>query len=59
MQEIMIHLDSFGNYDEMYRTFSFITSKYYDFMLDVVAFWTKNDCNYLVMIFAITDNDWQ
>jgi hypothetical protein len=40
MQEIMITLGSFGNYDEMPRmfSFSFLTPKYYDFTLDVVAF---------------------
>jgi hypothetical protein len=52
-----ITVDSFGNYDEIYRTSSFITPKYYDFTLGVVVFWIKKDRNHFLMIFAITDND--
>jgi hypothetical protein len=52
-----ITVDSFGNYDEIYRTFSFVMPKYYDFTIGMAVLWTKKDRNHFVMIFAINAND--
>ena len=41
-----------GNYDETYRTFSLVATKYYNFAFDVVDAWAKKDRNHLAMIWV-------